>query len=391
MFRLILLTFIYIIGVSSVINAKSIDYGTQQDIAKNIKAVVLQIIKDEKSYNKLDFLIKQSNEEINLNKSKLFKVRSKRESLEEDLAQFQKQKETIQSNVIKLTTKRYSMSMAIKYANKESINSVVDKEVYTVVFNSIKKEVAKLNKISEELDSKISKNLELTSELDEFIEEQQSILIENKKLKDKQALNIKSLKKKHILYIAHLQEMMKDQKKMKTILNHLDIVKGSKKTRSGKSGNVTPSSKEFKSEIKDISKDSRGVNVSGYSGKKTIAPLHSYTITKKFGKYYDEIYKAELFSKSISLKTKRVNSDVKSMFKGKIAFIKKNAGRLKNIVIVKHSNGLHTIYSNLDKISSKIKVGKRVSKGYILGKVNDILLLQVTKNNRYINPTKLFR
>lgn len=390
MFRLILLTFVSIISFSSFLTAKSIDRQSRQDIAKNIKAVVLQIIKDEESYGKLSFLIKQSNEEISLNKDKLLDVKSKRENLEAELSDFQEQKETIQSNVVKLMTKRYSMSMAIKYANKESINSVVDKEVYAVVFNSIKKEVSKLNNISEELDGKISDNIELTRELDEFIEEQKNILLENEKLKSKQATHITSLKKKHRLYITHLQNVIRDQKKMKNILTDLDIVRNSKNSKSGKNGRLTASSKEFNSEIKDISKNSRNVNISKYTGKKTIAPLKSYTITKKFGKYYDEVYKAELFSKSLSLKTKKSNAKVKSMFKGEITFIKKNVGRLKNIVIVKHSKGLHTIYSNLDTISSKIKVGKKISKAYTLGFVDDILLLQATKNNKYIDPKKLF-
>ena len=79
------------------------------------------------------------------------------------------------------------------------------------------------------------------------------------------------------------------------------------------------------------------------------------------------------------------------MLDGKIFFIKRDAGRLKNIVIVKYANDLSVIYSNLDELSSKISVGKKVLKGYTLGRVDTTLILQATKNNRYINPEKLFK
>ena len=54
-------------------------------------------------------------------------------------------------------------------------------------------------------------------------------------------------------------------------------------------------------------------------------------------------------------------------------------------------NGLHTIYSHLDQISPSLKVGRWIKKGYVVGRVNDTLTFQATKNELHINPKDLFR
>ena len=52
----------------------------------------------------------------------------------------------------------------------------------------------------------------------------------------------------------------------------------------------------------------------------------------------------ELFNESVALKTKIPNAKVFSVFKGQVVYAKQNSGLLANVVIVKHSNNLHTIY-----------------------------------------------
>ena len=91
------------------------------------------------------------------------------------------------------------------------------------------------------------------------------------------------------------------------------------------------------------------------------------------------------------MKSKVKNAKVYSILKGKVIYAKNNAGTLGNVVIVKHSNALHTVYSQLSNIPRSLKVGKWVPKGYVIGRVNDTLVFQATKSNRYINPIKLFK
>ena len=71
-------------------------------------------------------------------------------------------------------------------------------------------------------------------------------------------------------------------------------------------------------------------------------------------------------------------------------YAKKNSGMLENVVIIQHKGGLHTIYSHLDKISPTLKVGKWIKKGYVVGRIDDTLTFQATKNSAHINPKDLF-
>ena len=143
--------------------------------------------------------------------------------------------------------------------------------------------------------------------------------------------------------------------------------------------------------MKKIGSSAKGVKISKYYGSTTISPLKSYTVTKRFGKYYDAVYKMELFNESVALKTKKPNAKVYSVFKGQVVYAKQNSGLLENVVIVKHKNNLHTIYSHLDKISPTLKAGKWIPKGYVVGRVNDTLEFQATKNSKYIDPLKLIK
>ncbi len=389
MFKFLTLTFI--LGFSLMLNAQNISSNKERDLANEVKVVIKQILKDERAYRKLDKLILKSNDKITKNQTLLDDMNEKKNLLEEELSDLQKEQKAVESNIITLTVKRYSKSMAIKYANKKSSKSIVDNEVYVILHNSIKKEVGKYNKISKVLTGKISSKIALIRKLNIFKKEQEKLILSNQKLKNTQEKNIKSLRKEHRFYVSKLEEMNKDQEKMKDILSDLSLVKSGKKNKNSKVKNISPSGQEFESAVNDISKNSTSVVALGYKGKKTIAPFKRYEITSKFGKYYDKVYKAELFSKSVSLKTKSKNTRVRSMLDGKIFFIRKDAGRLKNIVIVEHDNGLNTIYSNLNTISSKIFTGKKVLKGSTLGRVDNTLILQATKNNRYINPEKLFK
>lgn len=140
-----------------------------------------------------------------------------------------------------------------------------------------------------------------------------------------------------------------------------------------------------------IGSSTSGIKMTKYRGRKTIAPLDSFNVVKKFGKYFDPVYKIELFNESIVLKTKKPQAKVKAIFNGKIVYAKKDAGMLENVVIIQHKDGLHTIYSHLDQISPSLKVGRWIKKGYVVGRVNDTLTFQATKNEKHVNPKDLFR
>lgn len=125
-----------------------------------------------------------------------------------------------------------------------------------------------------------------------------------------------------------------------------------------------------------------------YRGQKTISPLIGAKLVKKFGTYIDPIYKIKIFNESVTLKAPSTNAKVRNVLNGKVVFFGKSS-MLGRVVVVAHSNRLHTVYAGLSKISPTIRMGRKIKKGYVVGKVQRKLLFQATKNSKHINPMRL--
>jgi len=158
--------------------------------------------------------------------------------------------------------------------------------------------------------------------------------------------------------------------------------------------------KEAEAENKKVYKESekvRQINSSytkskmyKYRGNKTISPLASAKVTKKFGTYIDPIYKIKIFNESITLKSTTPNDKVTNILNGKVVFAGKSS-MLGKVVVVSHSRKIHTVYAGLSKIAPTIHVGSKIKKGYVVGKVSEKLIFQATKDSKHINPLKLIK
>ena len=127
-----------------------------------------------------------------------------------------------------------------------------------------------------------------------------------------------------------------------------------------------------------------------YRGGKTVSPLPGAKLVKKFGTYVDPIYKIKIFNESITLQSPTVNSKVQNILNGKVVFAGKSS-MLGKVVVVAHSKKIHTVYAGLSKIAPTIHVGAKIRKGYVVGKVNEKLIFQATKDSKHINPLKLIK
>ncbi len=408
----------------------------KKKINKNINTLALKITSEEKVYKKNNTILEKINKKLILNKLRLANSIKQFQQLKNKSIHLRENKSKIEVDVVEFVIERYAMSLGIKQTNQRMPKDIVDKEVYTLIFENAKEEVLNLNIDYLKVNSAIRQNVKTTNELNLFIKEQYDIQAKYLKLKKNQEKAISSLKIKHKLYKNRLIKIVSEQNKITDLLGNLNILKKKeikdarlrvkkakeklerkaairKKKAALKKKKVVSrkkklkvnkkvveleskkirlsSAKDLDIKVRNLGSSAKGIKILKYKGQKTIAPLKSYTITKKFGKYYDKVYKMELFNESVSLKTKRRNAKVLSVFKGQIVYAKQNSGLLENVVIVKHRNDLHTIYSHLDKISPTIKAGKWIPKGYVVGRINDTLLFQATKKSKYIDPTLLFK
>jgi len=405
----------------------------KSSINKNINKLANTINKEEEAYKKVVSILESTNTKLLLNRMKLSSAISKVKQLTNRSEQLKQMKEKMEKDVIDFVVEKYSMSMGVEQINKKNINDIINKELYTLVFDNTRQEIINLNIKYLKVNSSIRDNEKKIKALNKYIQEQNDVKKQYTDLEKVQEKTLASLKNKHKKYQNNLKKLIEKQNKITDLLGSLNIlkkkeikaeelrikkakalarkkelarIKKEKAALAAKKRELLKQKKQSKEikikkrddfdkeidlEVRKIGSSAKGVKISNYYGSTTISPLKSYTITKRFGKYYDAVYKMELFNESVALKTKIPNAKVFSVFKGQVVYAKQNSGLLENVVIVKHKNNLHTIYSHLDQISPTLKAGKWIPKGYVVGRVSDTLEFQATKNSKYIDPLKLIK
>lgn len=148
--------------------------------------------------------------------------------------------------------------------------------------------------------------------------------------------------------------------------------------------------KEYKQSerVRNVNSSYKKSKIYAYRGGKTISPIAGAKVVKKFGTYIDPIYKIKIFNESVTLKAPNSNAKVKTVLNGKVVFAGKSS-MLGKVVVVAHSGRMHTVYAGLSKIAPNIRTGRKIRKGYVVGKVKSKLMFQATKNSKHINPLKL--
>ncbi len=337
---------------------------------------------------KKELLSKESSYESNTKQLKIMKKSQKKLKLKQ---------ERIEKKLSYVIAKSVSLSMILNEDNSQNEESLIEYEVLKEMLLASKKQAKNL---SEEFFSN-AHDISLLHRHTNYLESE----IETIDTKRKSLINVQKLNKKSIQelelskleYKQKLQNVLGRQNTLKKTLAKLNIVKIDeiKKAKIEKEREIAFESKKIilKEDLPKVKKHGssyQAVKTKKYRGRKTIAPLSSYTITKKYGTYTDPIYGIKIFNESISLKPKNNGSKVQTVFNGKVIYADKTAV-LNNIVIVEHSGGLHTIYANLSQISPDIKKGKKIRKGYTIGRVDDELVFEVTQKSYHINPIRLFK
>ncbi|MEA3331853.1 MAG: peptidoglycan DD-metalloendopeptidase family protein [Campylobacterota bacterium] len=364
-----------------------------QKMAKNAKAILKQkkeILQQQKYLEKLQSELKEKELIYKSNTSQLQELKKNQKTLS-------KVQEKIEEELVFTIAQSVSISIILDEEQRVDSDSLIEFEVLKQMLKASKERANKLNKKY----YRNSKDIDLLNINASSLEVAISNIDRKKKsLQTTQKKNKKALKKLKVTKLSYkkaLKKILKKQDTLKKTLAKLKIIKIDEVKRAKEE---EARRKAFKSRkiasAKDLPKVKRHgssyqvVKTKKYRGSKTIAPLDSYTITKKYGTYTDPIYGIKIFNESISLRPKKANAKVKTVFNGKVIYADKTAV-LDNIVIVEHKNGLHTIYANLSQISPNIKKGKKIKRGYTIGRVSDELIFEVTQKSYHINPIRLFR
>ena len=418
-----LITFIIVLNgatIDSKINSNKKSLKKQKSAQKKtstkIKTLAKQILSQNGELKKLENNIKEVNKDINKHQKLLDISQKELDLLNVKSKILLKRKISSEDQLIELIIEDYASTKALAIASENSIDELINSEIYSLISKNTKDEILKIDNLYMDVaQDKISNetNIEKISTYIKKRKKKKEIL---NFLKNKHSKSLKKLNTKHKEYQVALKKIIRKQKSLSNLLGKLNILKDKKvrkakiakekekkrllalKKKQNKKKKQTISQSQVQADnaeqidldVRMLGSSTKGVKISRYRGPKTMAPLKSYTVVKKFGKYFDPVYKIKLFNESVVLKSKQRKSKVYSVLNGKIVYAKKNSGMLENVVIIQHKNGLHTIYSHLDQISPTLKVGKWIKKGYVVGRVDSMLTFQATKNNSHINPQDLF-
>ena len=368
----------------------------ERNINKKLKDVAKDIQKEEKKLNSIVFQIKDLERNIAKNKNI---VKDKEINLKDlatqNLSLIGKKKD-LEEKIIKVIAEDFSFYLVSDKEYMDSSDSILVDETIDKIGVIIQKEFNKLSHDYEKINKRIDlQNIQIKNIKNSILE------LKNKKtklssLKKSKEISIKKLATQKKKYKKRLQRISKEREELRATLKKLKIIKAKedeeeKRRRLAAIEKAKKNSKiNGKLTVRQIGSSYQNSRVKKYRGRKTIAPLDKFLVKRKFGSYIDPIYKIKIFNESVILTSKIKNAKVKNVLNGKVIYAKDTAV-LDKVVIVENSYGIHTIYAHLSKIAPTIKVGKKIKKGYIIGRVEDDLSFEVTQKSYHINPLELIR
>lgn len=379
--------------LGNAINQQKEEYKLLQ---KTIKENEQSIAKNQKEYNAKSALMKK----LNSNQDSLFQTRKQ-----------------IELEMLDLIAKEVSFAILLNNFQPESIQDLITEEAFKSLSTATKQHLSTLSDKQSEVIANLHHLKNEIEQLKGFLDTENQKRTHLKALQNEQETLIANYQKEITKYNGELQKIVKERDAAQEILVNLNILKSQEEEKRKKREELAKTKESQESLLKQMpkttSKDSttkesqtpqtpkvnddfdvrqvassyHNIGTTKYKGEKTIAPLENFSIEKRFGPYFDPVYKMKVFNESVTLSPKG-DDKVKSVLDGKVVFAK-DTPILKRVVIIEHKDNMHTIYAQLDKIAPTIKPGSTVKKGYTIGRVENALKFEVTLKDKHIDPLEL--
>ena len=312
-----------------------------------------------------------------------------------------KSQRELEEKMLKAISEEFAYDLVVPKSYTESEESIIANEVLVHLNASVSAEVTKMakdySKTANLIKTQSNRISTIEFDLKEFRAKQEKL----KELSIKQNKELAQLRNDKDAYSRQLEDLSAQQLELRKTLESLRIIaKDEKAEQEAKqqseqikaaakaSKDATTSFVQAPSDVRQVGSSYQGSLVKRYKGDKTIAPLEQYTLKQAFGDYTDPIYKIKIFNESVVLRSITPDATVKNVLDGKVVFAKDTA-MLDKVIIMENADGIHTIYAHLSKIAPTIKVGTRIKKGYVIGRVERDLTFEVTQKNYHINPMEL--
>ena len=390
------------------------------------------IVKEQKDTKKLEQDISKLDEEVKKLQAEQSNWEVQMQKLSSQNAHLMSYQQELEQKIIDVIANELAFDLINDVNVTKNSDSLITNEIFDILSKATNSELNELIITYEKNQNLILTQDKIIQDIKENMQEFSNKKDDLNKKVASQEQKVANLKKNKDEYAKRLEKISNEQDEMQKTLQELKIIddreekekarkleekrqaelkakkleEERKKSEKAKKDDKTKDKKdEIKEEIQEepvidderVAKIDKKVKQYGssyqasrvkkYKGAKTISPLSNATVKRKFGNYTDPVYNIKIFNESIVLASSS-DTQVKSVLPGKVVFAKETAV-LDKVVILKHNDGIHTIYAHLNQISPTIKVGNNIKKGYVLGRVKSDLTFEVTQENYHINPLDL--
>ena len=362
----------------------------EAQVNQKLQELGKEINKQKEELSTIENIIKESEKNISKNKQEYSKKETLIKTLSSNQESLYQKRKDIELAIIDLVAKDISFAILLNDFQPESIRDLITEESFKVLNNTTKKELANLSQQQTQIIQDLKTLQKEIAQLQSFIDSENKKRANLKDLQAKQKKVLNTYQKEIDKYNQELQQITKERDSLQEILVQLNILKSQEEEKRKKreelaktKNTTTPKSTQSDFDVRQVASSYHNISTTKYKGAKTIAPLDNFKIDKRFGPYYDPVYKMKVFNESITLIS--IGDDkVKSVLDGKVIFAK-DTPILKKVIIIEHQNNMHTIYAQLDKIAPTIKPGSIVKKGYTIGRINNALKFEVTLKDKHID------
>ncbi|MDR2033441.1 MAG: peptidoglycan DD-metalloendopeptidase family protein [Helicobacteraceae bacterium] len=360
-------------------------------LQSKVDALSKEIAAANKQFAEIEKALIDSEKEINALAQKVAKEIDEFKALQKQKESLLTEKDLFERRLVTLLANNAAQSLVLSKSGSQEANDVIKNEIFFIMRDRVQKETAQLKLIYSnkllQIDKTQKRIDELQSNLDRLTKadaKQRAVRVEQKKALD-------TLNSRKNSYLGELNKLIDQKNRERQMLADLNIVRQKTVDEMRQAQISQQELKEgSKIAVKHYGVSYQNAGNGSYNGKKVKAPLDypPIMVTKEFGPYTDPVYNIKIHNDSVTLRSSANDALVRSVLPGKVVFAD-NIKMLGNVVIVEHQGNIHTIYRNLESISPNIKVARSLKERESIGRVNDELVFEVTKDGLPINPLQL--
>jgi len=370
----------------------------EKELGRKLDEIASAISKENETLRGIDSKINTLQKQIKTLQEETKETATALEELKNKNADLEKTKQELETRMIRIIADQFSFYLVMEKDYIESIESIVADEVLHEVDALIQKDFKDLSDTYSKTHSQIQAHNKEIAVLDDRLKGLRTKERSLSELQDRQKRTVASLDKQRNLYKMRLRQIHDQKKELHATLEQLKIIQRKEEEKRAQEAaqaaaraaiaKPPPDRVEQKVTVRQIGSSYQGSKVKQYKGAKTIAPLDAFEVRQTFGNYTDPIYNIKIFNESVILRSKIPQATVKNVLPGKVVYAKQTS-MLDHVVIVENGDGIHTIYAHMTQIAPTISVGKKIKKGYVIGRIEQDLTFEVTQKNFHINPLEL--